>query len=193
MLLFELAIAIAFAVKSVVAANTAATTMWFDTSNIVPIGNGRLGAQILGQFPKETIVLNEDRIWSGSINDPNNKNCPGVLPQIRDFICLRSFVQGRRFIQRTKYTAGNLTLTFPNAQVSNLNHSLDLNTALATTTYEANGVQFTRSAFASHPDNVIVMRFTASSGGMIQFNAGFVTPMASPVGVTRDGGILSST
>jgi hypothetical protein len=37
----------------------ASTTMWFNSTNIIPIGNGRLGAMMRGQLPIEQIVLNE--------------------------------------------------------------------------------------------------------------------------------------
>jgi len=66
--------------------------------------------------------------------------------------------------------------------MTNYNHSLDLTTALATTTYQVNGVTFTRQALASNPDNIIAMRFSASQSGQVQFTAGFTTPMGSPVG-----------
>ncbi|KAF9269604.1 hypothetical protein L218DRAFT_278877 [Marasmius fiardii PR-910] len=37
----------------------ASTTLWFNKTNIIPIGNGRLGAEVFGQVPSEVLVLNE--------------------------------------------------------------------------------------------------------------------------------------
>ncbi|KAF5365998.1 hypothetical protein D9758_006696 [Tetrapyrgos nigripes] len=178
------------------------TTMWFNRSEIIPIGNGRLGAMLLGQFPDEVIPLNEDRIWSGSVNDSNNKNCPGALPQIQEFIWQDDLQSAQDMVtdncmatplgQQMFQTAGNLILTFPSASISNFNHSLDLTTALATTIYTANGVQFTREAFATNPDNDIVMRFSANESAHVAFTAGFVTPMTDPT-VSTSSNILKLT
>lgn len=40
--------------------------------------------------------------------------------------------------------------------------SLDLNTAVCTTEYAINGVDYTREVFISQPDQVLVMHITAS-------------------------------
>uniref|UniRef100_A0A0W0FDY4 Uncharacterized protein n=1 Tax=Moniliophthora roreri TaxID=221103 RepID=A0A0W0FDY4_MONRR len=169
------------------------TMMWFNTSTVLPLGNGRLGAEMLGLVPAEVIVLNEDHIWSGSMNDPNNKNCSNWLPQIREYIwqdkldlaqnLTQDSCMGIPLKQQMYQTAGNLTLTFPDASLSdvkNYNHSLDLTTAIATTTYVIDAVQFTRSAFASHPDNVIVIKISTNETGKVEFKAGLLTPMVGP-------------
>ncbi|KAK0458952.1 putative large secreted protein, partial [Desarmillaria tabescens] len=138
---------------------------------VIPLGNGRLGAQVMGSIPTETIILNEDKIWSGSLNDPNPTGCSAVLPDIREYICCLGFI-----------AAGNLLIfTDHSGTISNYNHTLDLGTAVSTTTYVHNSIQYTRTAFATHPDNVIVMRFAANASRAISFNASFVTPMSNPV------------
>src|SRR5579875_2416320 len=38
----------------------------------LPIGNGRLGAMVFGGTQHETLVLNEDTLWSGKPRDWNN-------------------------------------------------------------------------------------------------------------------------
>ncbi|KAJ7599269.1 alpha-l-fucosidase [Mycena floridula] len=181
----------------------AATTMWFNSTNNIPLGNGRLGAQIFGQLPNEVVILNEDRIWSGSYNEPNNKNCPPVLPAIREYIwnddlyhaqatvdasCMASPISQQMF-----QTAGNLTIaTGHSGVVTNYNHSLDLSAALATTTYVYQHTQFTRKSFASHPDNVIVIRLSSNTTGAVAFNASFNTPMNIPT-YSATGNILTMT
>ncbi|KAK7047402.1 hypothetical protein VNI00_006633 [Paramarasmius palmivorus] len=79
---------------------------------------------------------------------------------------------------------GNLSLVFPllssGAEVTGYNHSLDLITAIGSTTYMIGGVQYTRTAFASHPDNVIVMNITANQPGKVEFEASFISPMVDP-------------
>ncbi|MCU0781321.1 MAG: glycoside hydrolase family 95 protein, partial [Akkermansiaceae bacterium] len=49
--------------------------------------------------------------------------------------------------------------------------SLDLRTAIATVKYRQGGVTYTREAFASAPDEVMVFRFTADQPGKISFRA----------------------
>ena len=43
--------------------------LWFDApasewNEALPVGNGRLGAMVLGTYPQERIQLNEDSIWA---------------------------------------------------------------------------------------------------------------------------------
>ncbi|KAH7878497.1 uncharacterized protein C8R40DRAFT_1218802 [Lentinula edodes] len=71
----------------------AGTIMWFNSTNVIPLGNGRLGAQVLGQIPEEVIILNEDRIWSGSLNDPNNRNCSTNLSAFRQYVWCVTYTQ----------------------------------------------------------------------------------------------------
>ncbi|KAL0067474.1 hypothetical protein AAF712_005462 [Marasmius tenuissimus] len=184
----------------------AATMMWFNTTTILPIGNGRLGAEVFGQIPTEVLVLNEDHIWSGSINDPYNTNCPGVLPKVQQYIWEDDLSDAQNTVdascmanplkQQVYQTAGNLSLIFPPdslSSVTSYNHTLDLATAIATTAYTTGeGVKFTRTAFASHPDNVIVMKIAANVTGQVEFEAKFTTPMTSP-SFSANGSSLSLT
>ena len=48
--------------------------------------------------------------------------------------------------------------------------SLDITDAVATTTYTQNGVEYRREIFASAPDQVIVIRLTASKKGTLTFD-----------------------
>jgi len=60
----------------------------------------------------------------------------------------------------------------PREDVENYRRSLDLRDAVATSRYRRDGVTFTREAFASAPDQVIVLRFAADRAGSISFTAG---------------------
>ncbi|KAF9269603.1 hypothetical protein L218DRAFT_939895 [Marasmius fiardii PR-910] len=134
----------------------------------------------------------EDHIWSGSINDPSNRNCPGALPKVREAIWKDDLSTAQNTVaascmatpisQQVFQTAGNLTLVFPSGSspVTSYNHTLDLATAIATTTYAQDGVLFTRTSFASHPDNVIVIKISANATAKVGFQAKFTTPMDNP-------------
>ena len=57
----------------------------------------------------------------------------------------------------------------PREDVQDYRRSLNLRDAIATVRYRRDGVTFTREAFASEPDQVIVLRFAADRPGSISF------------------------
>lgn len=55
------------------------TTIWFDTAaknfmESCPLGNGRLGAMDFGGVTDERVALNEDSLWSGSVQNADRTN-----------------------------------------------------------------------------------------------------------------------
>ena len=48
----------------------------------LPIGNGRLGAMVYGDFSQEIIQLNEESLWGGYQNDAN-ASAAAHLPEIQ--------------------------------------------------------------------------------------------------------------
>ena len=64
------------------------TTVWLakPAKNFMessPLGNGRLGAMDFGGVAEERIVLNEDSLWSGSVQNADRTNAAAALPEIR--------------------------------------------------------------------------------------------------------------
>ncbi len=59
---------------------------------------------------------------------------------------------------------------------------LDLDTAIATVSYTANGVHFKREIFSSAADQVIVIRLTADKPGQISFIGTMQTPQQAVTG-----------
>lgn len=57
------------------------------------------------------------------------------------------------------------------SKVTNYVRDLDLRTALATVSYDYEGVHYTREYFNSYPDNVLVVRLTADEKGKVGFDA----------------------
>src|SRR6476619_6019992 len=88
-------------------------------------------------------------------------------------------------------TVGDLALTFPEVHsVENYRRDLDLATATAHVSYTAGGVTFSREVFASAPDQVIVVRLTASRPGQISFEARMQTPQRATVEATAAGDLV---
>jgi len=59
----------------------------------------------------------------------------------------------------------------PREDTQRYRRSLDLRDAVATVEYEKDGMTYTREAFASAPEQVMVFRFTAGKPGMVSFTA----------------------
>ncbi len=174
------------------------TTIWFDTpatnfTESTPLGNGRLGAMMLGGVNEERIILNESSVWSGSRQDADRPNAYKVLPEIRklllegenpeaealvnaNFICKGpGSSNGTGNGQYGCYQVlGNLHLTFPNdtqAPIENYRRELNLNEAIARMQFTRAGVIFTREMFVSAPDQVMVLRLSADRSKEISFEA----------------------
>ncbi len=166
--------------------------LWYDQpagktwENALPIGNGRLGAMVYGNVENETIQLNEHTVWSGSPNRNDNPAALASLPEIRQLIFDGKQKDAEQLANKTIITkkshgqmfqpVGNLMLRFPGHEnFSEYYRDLDLERAIAKTTYTVDGVKYTREILASLPDRVIVMQLTASKPGSISFTASYST------------------
>ena len=150
--------------------------------NALPIGNGRLGAMVFGRTDEEEIQLNEETLWSGG---PYSTTVPGgyqALPEIRRLLFDGQLVRAHRLfgrhlmgypVEQQKYQSlGGLILKLDGSgEVSDYRHELDLDTAVATTSYARGGVRFKREAFVSPVDQVLVVRLSADAPGAISFVA----------------------
>lgn len=156
-------------------------TLWYNKPaaqwvDALPIGNGRLGAMVFGggedsSPSRELLQLNEDTLWSGQPRDGNNLDAKNHLADVRravleqqdyhtaDEICKK--MQG--LFAEAYQPLGNLKVDFKHVgSPANYRRELDLNVACACTRYTVGDVQFEREAFVSAPDQVLVLRVTAS-------------------------------
>ncbi|MDR3457590.1 MAG: glycoside hydrolase family 95 protein [Verrucomicrobiae bacterium] len=160
----------------------------------LPIGNGRLGAMIFGGADHEHLQLNEGTLWAGGPYDPNNTNALAALPEARQLIFDGKYDDAFTVVNQKMMavpvrempyeTLGDLHLDFPvNLPVNDYRRDLNLDTAVASVSYTANGVHFKREIFASAVDQVIVIRLTADKPGQISFTAGMTSPQKADTGV----------
>ncbi len=150
----------------------------------LPVGNGRLGAMVFGGVAEERIQLNEDTLWSGG---PYSQVRPGGaahLPAVQEAISAGDYRRGHDLfgrylmgypVEQQKYQAlGNLILHLPVAgEVEDYRHQLDLDQAIATTTFQRDGVGYRREVFSSPVDQVLVLRISADQPGRVGFRAEF--------------------
>jgi len=158
-------------------------TLWYtqpakEWTQALPVGNGRLGAMVFGKVADERIQLNEDTLWDGYPRDTTNPQALEALPLVRRLLFEGKNAEATKLAGETMMgrpqgvesyqSLGDLHIDSPAAGVvADYRRSLDLDTGIATTTWTADGVRFTREVFASAPDNVIAIRIAADKPGSI--------------------------
>lgn len=129
--------------------------------NALPIGNGRLGAMLFGDPAADRVQFNEISLWTG------NEDVMGAYQAF-----------------------GNLTITMAghDAGVSQYRRELDLAEGVGRVGYQKDGVTYSREYFASHPDQVIVIRLSADKKGMLTGGVG-LADMHEASTVARDNSL----
>ena len=172
------------------------TSQW---DHALPIGNGRLGAMVFGQATRERLQLNEDSLWLGWARDRDNPEFQKHLPEVRRLLFAGEPVAAYRLAEKhmlgvphrlqSYQTLGDLRLNMDGeGAVSDHRVELDLDTAITRVTFRRGGVTYTREAFASFPDQVIVVRLTADKPGSIDLSVWMDRPqdaVTSVVGTDR--------
>lgn len=160
----------------------------------LPIGNGNIGASLFGSVATERLSLNEITLWNGGPGTSKgpthywnvNKKSTDALRQIR-----KAFAAGDSALAaqltadnmngvaayergaEPEWRFGNYT-TLGELRVAtgidacdegSYSRTLSLDSALARVSFTAGGVRYVRETFCSHPENVLVVRFTASKKG----------------------------
>lgn len=166
--------------------------LWYDHpsgevwENALPLGNGRLGAMVYGNVDTERIALNEATLWSGSPNQNNNPKALSALPSIRKLIFEGLFKKAENLANEVIISkksqgqmfepVGDLKIAFDEGTAYNeYKRTLNLDSALSTTTYVQNEVRFKREVFTSFTDQVVVIHLTASQPGKLSFTSFFTS------------------
>lgn len=174
----------------------------------LPLGNGRLGMTPDGGVEKENIVLNDITLWSGSEQDANNYDAHNYLPQIRallfegkneaaqqlvneHFICLGPGSGGAQW--GCFQMLSNLDLKFSyegtgegKVVYKNYLRRLSLDSAIATSVYEVNGVKYKKEYFTSFGTDVDIIRVTADRPHQINCSIAISRPERAMVSVINN-------
>ena len=127
-------------------------TTWM--TEAYPIGNGPMGAMLFGGTDICRIQFNEISLWSG---DRMAKHDPKMDKE-----------KAERAQNMGAYQAfGDVLLHFGHdpAKVRDYRRELDIANALHRVSYTHEGTRFEQTAFASHPDGVVVMHVRADQPG----------------------------
>lgn len=156
--------------------------------NALPVGNGRLGAMVFGVPGLDRLQLNEESIWDGEPGrDRNNPKAKPAILRIRELLFQGNIDEAETLAKNDVLslplglpcyqTLGDLHLDFSamgltaNETVKDYRLELDLDTAVATTTFSFQGCRYKREVFTSAPDQVVVMRLTADKPGRLSLAA----------------------
>ena len=158
--------------------------LWYQTpakvwEEALPVGNGRLGGMVFGGVADERIQLNESTLWDGYSLDPSNPDALKALPEVQKLLfdgknneavkLAGKTMMGRPQGVKPYQSLGELWFDTPVMTAANYVRSLDLTTAVATTSYTSDGVTYSREVFASPVDGVIVVHLTASKKAQLTF------------------------
>ena len=194
------------------AAESADTTLWYaapatNWMQALPLGNGRLGAMVFGGVRQERVLCNENSLWSGWADPENDRpGAAAALEQVRQLIREgKSAEAGKLAVSDFLSTKGygkpdfgayqafcDVRVDFDGMpeQVEDYRRDLDLATATAHVAFRADGTQFGREYFTSHPDQVSVLRFTASEKVKLSFRLGVTTPHRNHTIAVKDGELV---
>ncbi len=151
--------------------------LWYDKpaanwNEALPLGNGRLGAMVFGGIEEEHLQLNEATLYSGEPSQSyKNINISPGFDKVMKLLSEEKNAEADEYIR--KNWLGRLHANYQplgdmfirmNTEgiVTDYRRELDIANSILKVSYIADGVKFTREMFASHPDSVVVVKFTAS-------------------------------
>lgn len=149
-----------------------------------------MGASVFGAPFEDSIYLNDATLWSGEpVNQQDNPGAQQHIADIREALTAENYaladslqkkVQGH--FSQSYAPLGTLFLSFlssdrevdiSSTSISNYRRSLDLEKAISRVSFTHQGIDYTREYFISQPDQVMVIRLTASQPGALNFKLKF--------------------
>ena len=168
---------------------TGETRMWYKQpapqwDHGIPIGNGRLGAMVLGGVADERIVLNEESVWSRGGEYADKPGGHAHIDEIRRLLFAGRFADAEKLIGEKllgeRLPAGtngyqalaDLNIHFPGlGNAENYRRELDLETAITRVNFQTGDwktrAEYTREIFASAIDQAIYVRLSADQPGKL--------------------------
>ena len=133
---------------------------------------------VFGGVNREILQLNEGTLWAGGPHDYSNPDALAALPEARKLVFagkykeaedyINAHMMGRPGREMPYQPLGNLVLDFQEVRaVSDYRRELDMDSAIATTTFETDGAKYERQVFLSPTDQVLVIRLFATKPALI--------------------------
>jgi alpha-L-fucosidase 2 len=134
-------------------------SLWYPTpgseSKIIeeglPIGNGRLGTLVTGDPARDALYVTDSTLWTGGLNAVLGSD--GQFPYDAANFGTLSLL-AKAYVRIPDHSG-----------VTDYRRELDLSNGVVSASYRLGNVQYRREVYASHPDDVIVVRLTQTGGG----------------------------
>jgi alpha-L-fucosidase 2 len=134
----------------------------------LPVGNGHLGAMVFGKTDGERLQLNDNTLYSGEPDIPwNGLDIRDSYDRVVRMLREEQYVEAGDFLRKNwlgrlhqNYQPLGDWLLYNNrpGEVCDYIREPDISNALLRVRYRQDGTRYTREIFASHPDDVIVVR-----------------------------------
>lgn len=139
--------------------------------DVLPLGNGRLGAMVWGGALSERLGLNHCTLWSGTGRDKNNPGALDALAKVRELVFAGENEKAQALLE-DQMTAehsesflplGDLWIEQSGAQVTDYTRTLNLHDATARVRYSVDGHACERTMFVSYPDKALIVRIACEA------------------------------
>ena len=161
----------------------APATKWADGH---PVGNGTIGAVVLGRPAVERISLNHGLLWR-KYSKYHPSGVGKIIPELQrlgldgdweaahDLLLTKVPESGKCIYNNPYVPLGDLVLSLNHTayEPDRYLRELDLSTGISNVSYINDSVEYRRETFVSWPDNVLVIRLSASVAGRLTGKIGF--------------------
>ena len=187
---------------------TPSPTLWYrqpaaNWNEALPVGNGRLGAMVYGKTDQEILQLNDNTLYSGEPASSWKKvDITATYDEVVGMLRAGKYAETNDFLQ--KHWLGRLHQNYQplgewhidnhlEGEITDYRRELDIAHSIMRVDYKQNGISYTREIFASHPDDVIVVRMSCDAKNGLDITTGLssVHPTAKQ-NVSPDGIISMS-
>ncbi|AIQ49410.1 alpha-amylase [Paenibacillus sp. FSL R7-0273] len=165
----------------------------------LPLGNGHMGAMVFGGTAEERFQLNEDTLWSGFPRDTNNYEALRYLKKARELVTEGSYTEAEKLINsrmlgvncQAYMPLGDLLLSQPGAEgCTDYSRELDLDSGTASVSFRTEAGLFTREAWISAPDGVMVVRALSEASGGLNLVLALSSPLRHTVKQAGETGLV---
>lgn len=154
-------------------------TLWYTQPAInwteaLALGNGSLGAMVFGGIKRERLQLNEDTLWSGSPYANVNPKARAALPRVRELIFAGRYAEAEALADAEIQAIPMREMAFQDlgdlfidlvdvneTSATDYRRTLDLDSAIAETRFNANGRSYRRETFISPVHGLLVVSIDA--------------------------------
>ena len=165
-------------------------TLWYDEpatrfEEALPLGNGHIGIMVYGRIEDELININETTLWGGGPTNTNpTPDAPSYLPKVRELLFKGKWTDALNVLRNIQgpnsqsfVPMGDLHIRQTGIKnTCNYKRSLDISSAIASTVFSSDSVDYSREIFVSYPANVVIMKMKSSKPGKLNISIEGNTP-----------------